>query len=642
MRDLFKCLLLSGIVLFGLFQTLQAETVTTVNSIHDLKVMSVAAADHKMLVRVKYYGDLAGNEITQNGVPIDDEGGGLFRLDTQTSLSSVVINDGINVAANVIDGEGFWKREFSGMVNVCWFGAKTNGTSDDSAYFQAAIDYVRGVNGSTSSPSLQHQGLGVFVPAGTYYIETTLDLTYSGSAAGTNTQYFGLSLIGADRFQSQLIGLTNASPVIDMTGSMRGQLKDLYISSSTTSSPSCAVLTARNSTSGGAGLHTLEDVNIFGYFTKYAVVMISSECNTFKDVTISNYSQGAGCLFMGQSVPSGISSPYVSTIGTTGGSTRNRFENCYFAEFNSVSGNCIQLTDVDSATFISCYTNCTAGITVLISGPVSNLLMMDIRDESHGSHFMNIVQSATLDNAFITGRTSRDFQGEDLSVIKNSVIRLGFIATINSYAIDFYDMINTEVLGFTTAARVRNSARNSRFLEPRTYKIAPDRSGALDLNNLGDAEAAGLKFTIAYTGGIANYQTHVMGMSTYDRHVFNNVIATAFIHRTKYVWPDDVAQGVTANPFSPLVMTHGPIWVFKLNQSLILNNPGDTWKTIDDPQEGMTLTMVFKQDSIGGRAVAFGSQYVLNGWQVDQAANAISIAKFYMVIIDGSVKLIKI
>lgn len=632
-----KQVIIAVAALCCMIQSLSGGDITVVNSIKDLKDLSVATTDHGMLVQVKYYGDSNGNEIVVNGVPVNDEGGGLFKLDTQTSLSSVVIDDGINITANVSSGDGFWARQFTGHVNVCWFGAKANSsTADDSTYFQKGIDYIRGVNGGTSSPSLQHQGVGLYVPAGSYNIETTLDMTYSGTSSGLGTQYYGLSIFGADRTQSRLVGKTDGSPIIDLTGSPRGQIHNLYLDTSTSSYPSCAILTARNQNNGFAGGHTFEDITIFGYYTKYAVVMISSECNTFKEVTVNNFYDGAGCLFMGQMVPSGITSPYISTIGTVGGSTRNRFHNCDFLEHGSTSGNCLEFYDIDTTIFAGCYTKSKAGVAFLISGSTANLNISDIRDESEGSYFLKIAENITLDCLFITGRSSRGFRGDDGSVIKDSKINMGFIATTSGNAIDFYDMLNCNIIGFTTSVTARNSASGTEFKEPRA-------ASAFNFSTLGDgAGTTGLKYTIGYSGGSANYKVHVMGKSFYDRHEFNNVIATSVINRTKYVWPDDVAQGVTANPFTPRFLDHGPVWVFKLDQNLTINNTVNINYTVDDLPEGMTLTMVFKQDSTGGRVVTFGSNYVLNGWLPVQTADAISVARFYVVIIDGATKFVKI
>ena len=90
---------------------------------------------------------------------------------------------------------GAWVRKFDGPVNVRWFGAKGDGTTNDGPAFAAAIAYLRatGVNGDQyyqGSPKL-------FIPAGHYFLGTaTLDLNHtlvvegegSGLAGGRATK----------------------------------------------------------------------------------------------------------------------------------------------------------------------------------------------------------------------------------------------------------------------------------------------------------------------------------------------------------------------------------------------------------------------------------------------------------------------
>lgn len=65
-----------------------------------------------------------------------DGGGGTFYYD---SGSSTTDNGGTIIAPNA--GSGRWKRIYSGAVNVKWFGAKGDGTTDDSAAIQSAIEF---------------------------------------------------------------------------------------------------------------------------------------------------------------------------------------------------------------------------------------------------------------------------------------------------------------------------------------------------------------------------------------------------------------------------------------------------------------------------------------------------------------------
>ena len=78
------------------------------------------------------------------GVNVLDGQQGVFIWDN----SSTATDDGATVIKPTeISGGGRWIRDFSGPVNVKWFGAKGDGTSDDTAAFQAAIAYVAAFGG---------------------------------------------------------------------------------------------------------------------------------------------------------------------------------------------------------------------------------------------------------------------------------------------------------------------------------------------------------------------------------------------------------------------------------------------------------------------------------------------------------------
>jgi len=91
---------------------------------------------------------------------IGDGGGGTFYWD---SASSETANGGTAFAANE-GGTGRWKRMFSGAVNVRWFGAKGDGSTDDRGTIQNVITAALG------------GGLTVYVPVGTYRIASALSL----------------------------------------------------------------------------------------------------------------------------------------------------------------------------------------------------------------------------------------------------------------------------------------------------------------------------------------------------------------------------------------------------------------------------------------------------------------------------------
>ena len=89
-----------------------------------------------------------------------DGGGGRFWWD---SASTATDDGGLVIKATAIT-TGRWKRLFDGDVNVRWFGAKGDNSTDDSAAFENAIA----------------TGYSVFVPEGTYITTGALFMTSGG------------------------------------------------------------------------------------------------------------------------------------------------------------------------------------------------------------------------------------------------------------------------------------------------------------------------------------------------------------------------------------------------------------------------------------------------------------------------------
>ena len=101
-----------------------------------------------------------------------DGGQGFFQWDGEASDAA----DGGTVFSSNLSTQGRWRRIFDGPVNVRWFGARGDASSDDTAALQNALDFVR-----------THGGVW-YLPAGRYVITDTLN-----AQRAQGVRYFGNS-----------------------------------------------------------------------------------------------------------------------------------------------------------------------------------------------------------------------------------------------------------------------------------------------------------------------------------------------------------------------------------------------------------------------------------------------------------------
>jgi len=136
-----------GLRFFRIRNVVSAKNNTiTVNSVHDLRLLTAATGTADMVVRG--YG-AAG-----------DGGGGQFYWDANSTSP----DDGaMSVVPSSGQTTGRWKRANDGAVNVKWFGAVGDGVAIDSPAIRAALEYVA-----------QRGGGKVFLPSGVYKLEASL------------------------------------------------------------------------------------------------------------------------------------------------------------------------------------------------------------------------------------------------------------------------------------------------------------------------------------------------------------------------------------------------------------------------------------------------------------------------------------
>lgn len=119
---------------------------------------------------------------------------GLFAW-SGSSHATEVANDpqqGVYVAptSDPTGATGAWVRQYSGMVDVRWFGAVADNVTDDGPAFLAAIAFLKAIRLPAAIYTRASQGL--FVPAGHYYLGTsTLDLTHTLTIQGEGIGSYG-------------------------------------------------------------------------------------------------------------------------------------------------------------------------------------------------------------------------------------------------------------------------------------------------------------------------------------------------------------------------------------------------------------------------------------------------------------------
>ncbi|MGN6589907.1 MAG: glycosyl hydrolase family 28-related protein [Sphingomicrobium sp.] len=168
---------------------------------------------------------------------------GLFVWDGSDQSAAVGADPGQGIAvapaSDPTGRSGAWLRKFDGSVNVRWFGARSDGTTDDSAAFVAAIACLKARAGNLSLNGFYKGSSRLFVPAGHYFLgTTTLDITHSLIIEGE----------GSGRFMTEGGGITRLRWAHGASG-IRGQAYD--------TSGELTVDTAPHSATGGLSLSRL-------------------------------------------------------------------------------------------------------------------------------------------------------------------------------------------------------------------------------------------------------------------------------------------------------------------------------------------------------------------------------------------------
>lgn len=189
------------------------------------------------------------------------------------------------------------KRTF----NVRDYGAAGDGVMDDSAAIQSAINAAK-VNGGV-----------VYLPAGSYNIGTTLDLTDINPTAYAYTSEAGVIFAGDGTHATYLTGGEAAYGFIDIVSSNRLRLEDFSIVAGVTCQ--YGIIGGRTTGDGSSGEHIIRNVLVYGAFTVAAVFMLASEACTYDHLTVYT-TQGAGLVLAGDIAEWTVTAKYAPLTDT--------------------------------------------------------------------------------------------------------------------------------------------------------------------------------------------------------------------------------------------------------------------------------------------------------------------------------------
>lgn len=163
-------------------------------------------------------------------------------------------------------------------VSVKDFGAKGDGTTDDTAAINACITYVE---------SLTTGGTCVF-PAGVYSVSS---INLSHSTPIFNTQV--VHLRGVGRWATRIIPNSTGKIIIDMLGTNNASVEDMTIDSTGFVSQT-ALLVARSTVSQNANDNRFSGLHILGNYSLASVISIAAESTKWSRSRFENGNQSAG------------------------------------------------------------------------------------------------------------------------------------------------------------------------------------------------------------------------------------------------------------------------------------------------------------------------------------------------------------
>lgn len=262
-------------------------------------------------------------------------------------------------------------------VNVRAFGAKGDGTADDTAAINAAIAAARAL------PT----GGEVYLPPGTYKV-SEINLT-----TATSDFVRSVKLHGAGRNLTRIVPAAAGGVLLNMMGMNQAHVEGLTIDSSAFASQA-GIFVARTTTSANANNNQFRDVFVTGSFTKAAVVLNGSESSRWFNCRFENTNVAANhCCFWsgGGSLIGGLQAITTVNGGTVTSSnnpnTDNRMFGCeFYAPYNNAR--LVRFSQAAGYAFFGC---------TVIAGDADNARLVSYGDPNggrfngpvawHGCHF---------------------------------------------------------------------------------------------------------------------------------------------------------------------------------------------------------------------------------------------------------------
>jgi len=178
-------------------------------------------------------------------------------------------------------GAGCWVRQYEGAVNVKWFGAKGDGTTNDTL----TLNHCLGL-GVVTKPVV------IYIPKGRYLTTETLRVTGmvtkifgDGSSGGAGTQFY----VGG----SSLFANHTNEGVLSLKGKGFIDVSNLALEADQNNAPKAGLILGRDS-SASAGSHLIQRVQIRGNYSVSCIYSIASEENNFIGVYAWLYAESTG------------------------------------------------------------------------------------------------------------------------------------------------------------------------------------------------------------------------------------------------------------------------------------------------------------------------------------------------------------